>query len=41
MPLSNTNLKSEDVHDDGRFALRGPQLDGGIVAHSVLLMTAL
>jgi len=37
--LSDRGL--EDVHDHGRFALRGPSLDGIIVAHPVLLMAAL
>ena len=39
--LSDRGLALEDIHDHGRFALRGPSFDGGVVAHLLLLMTAL
>tara|TARA_B100000678_G_C18225236_1_gene508582 strand:- start:4187 stop:4534 length:348 start_codon:yes stop_codon:yes gene_type:complete len=39
--FSRRGLALEDVHDHGSLALRGPSFDGVVVAHPVLLMTAL
>lgn len=39
--FSRRGLAREDAHDHGGLALRGPSFDGVVVAHPVLLMTAL